>query len=257
MPGAYLAANLISASATITPSSEDSAYPKENIYDKQAANVFRCYSQTSLDIEIDFGADIQADTISLINHNLTAGATLDLKAGASPAPSSSVIAPANRANDLWSPFAPASHRFWLLTIADTNPAALQIGQMIIGTRVALPRARRIGDYSPAIKRATISGETYAGVFWNYPLFKRHQLNPSFRVGSAAEFAILAALDEAVHGNLYPFLYIPDGNGADCFYVRKELDFEPQEYQGRLAGRELVHDYQMTLIEESRGLEILP
>jgi hypothetical protein len=80
------------------------------------------------------------------------------------------------------------------------------------------------------------------------------LNPSFRVGSAAELAVLQGMDAATYGNLYPFLWIPDTAVADCYYVRKEPDFEPEEFS-RITGRELVHDYQMTLIEESRGLDI--
>lgn len=255
MPGAYLT-NLISSAAVITPSTEDSAYPVENIYDRQAARVFRGTSLTALTILVDFGAAISADTVALVNHNLTASATLDLKAGAASPPGATVATPTYRQYDLWKGFTVQSARYWLLTIADTNPDYLQIGQLLIGTRVAFPRARRIGQsYVPATKRSNISGETYAGVLWNYHLFQRNQFNPSFRVGSATELAVLTGLDAAVYGNLWPFLYIPDATKADCYYVRKEPDMEPQEY-GRITGAELVHDYQMTLIEESRGLEIL-
>jgi len=256
MPGAFLATNLISASATITPSTEDSAYPAENLYDKQAANVFRSESPTSLTILIDFGASVQADTIALINHNLTASATLKLEADNSSPPTTDVAIPTYRQYDLWKSFTLTSKRYWLLTITDTNPADIQIGQLLLGVRTLFPRGRRIGNYSPVREKSNISGETYAGVFWNYHLYQRRKLNPSFRVGSAAEFAIFEGLDQAVYGNLFPFLYIPDVAAADCYYVRKEPDFAPLEYHGRLYGPELVHDYQMTLIEESRGLEVL-
>ncbi len=254
MPGAYLI-NLITSAAVITSSTEDSAYPKENLYDHQAARVFRCTSGSSLTILIDFGGAVVADTIALINHNLTASAVLSLKAGAVSPPTSVVATPVYRQYDLWKSFPSTSARYWLLTITDSNSANLQIGQLLLGVRTAFPRARRIGGYSPALKRATMSGETYAGVFWNYHLHQRHEFNPRFRVGSTAELAVFTALDAAVYGNAYPFLYIPDVTGADCYYMRKEQDFQPAEFEGRLAGKELVHDYQMTLIEESRGLEI--
>ena len=255
MPGAYLAANLITSNATITTSTEDASYPKANLYDRQAARVFRGTSLTALTVLIDFGAAVAANTIALINHNLTASATLNLKAGAASPPGATVATPLYRAHDLWKSFTSASYRYWLLTIADTNTEALEIGQLIIGARVSMPRARRIGPpYRPATKRNTIPGETYAGVFWNYHLFQRKAFNPTFRVGSVAELAILTALDTAAYGNVYPFLYIPDGAAADCYYVRKEPDFEPEEVS-RITGRELVHDYQMTLTEESRGLDI--
>jgi hypothetical protein len=182
-------------------------------------------------------------------------AVLSLKDGGSSPPSEVIAAPEYRQYDLWKSFALTAARFWLLEIADSCPDVIQIGQLMLGVRTALPRARRIAQgYRPATKRSTISGETYAGVFWNYHLFQRKEFNPSFRIGSAAELAVLTAMDTEVYGNLWPFLYIPDASGSDCYYVRKEEGFEPQEI-GRLAGSELVHDYEMTLIEESRGLEI--
>lgn len=255
MPGAYLL-NLISSGATITPSSEDSAYPKANLYDKQAARVFRSESQTSLTILIDFGAAITADSIALINHNLTAAATLSLKADGSNPPTTGVATPAYRAHDLWEAFVSTTARYWLLTITDSNSSDIEIGQLVIGLRVAFPRGRRIAEsYKPVRERSVISGETYAGVLWNYYLFDRRKFNPTFRVGSAAELAVLSGLDAAVYGSLHPFVYIPDVAGADVFYVRKEQSFEPQEI-ARIAGSELVHDYAMALVEESRGLEIL-
>ena len=34
MPGAYLSTNIISSSATLTPGTEDEAYPVENLFDR-------------------------------------------------------------------------------------------------------------------------------------------------------------------------------------------------------------------------------
>lgn len=255
MAGAFLANNLLTADAVITADSEDAAYPVDNLYDKQAAKVFRAESQTALVVLIDFLAAIQADTIALINHNLSTGATLSLKAGAASPPAAVVATPTYRQYDLWKGFATVSARYWQLEITDMNTEDLEIGQLIIGRRTALPRGRRIAEgFKPARMRNVISAETYAGVFWNYYLFDRRQFNPSFRVGTAAELAVLSALDAAVHGNLYPFLYIPEQSNAECYYVRKDASFEPEEI-GRVANSELVHDYHMNLIEESRGLKI--
>ena len=254
MPGAYLFANLITMQATITPSSEDDSYLVGNIHDLQAARVFRCESGTSLSILFDFGGMVRADTIAIVNHNLTASATLSLKAGASSPPSTVVATPVYRAHDIYISFASTLERYWLLEITDTNSEDLEIGQLILGVRVVLPRARRIGSYSPARERSNISGETYAGVFWNYHLFERHKFNPIFRVGSAVELAVLTGLDAAVYGDLWPFVYIPDITKADCYSVRKERDYTPQEI-AKIGGGELAHDYQMSLLEESRGLNI--
>jgi hypothetical protein len=255
MAGAYLANNLIVNAATIAASSADTAYPIANLCDYIGANVMRATSKTTLVLTIDLGAAAPADSIALINHNLTAGSSISLKAGNSPNPSTVVASPTYRVHDLWKAFTLTTARYWTVTISDNNPVNLQIGELLLGARVALPRGRRIGNYSPATKRAAITGETYAGVIHSYHLFERKQFNPIFRVASAAELAVFQTLDALTYGNLYPFLFVPDGSGVDCYYVRKEPDFEPSEI-GRLTGPEIAHDYQMILIEESRGLEVL-
>jgi hypothetical protein len=252
MPGAFLATNLITSAATITPSTENTAYPRANLYDKIAAKVFRCTSPTALTILIDFGANVTADTIALINHNLSAGATISLKADGSNPPTTAIASPTYRANDLWKAFTSTTARYWLLTIASGGTANLQIGQLILGVRTAFPRGRRIGNYSPKVDRQNISMESYGGAVNAYQLFDRKNFNPTFRV-LESERSIFTALDLAVKGNLYPFLYIPDGTGADCHYARKEVSYEPQEID---KSTEIVYDYQMTLVEESRGLEVL-
>lgn len=254
MPGAYLATNLITSSITITPDTEDENYPAEYLYDKQSPRVFRCESPSSLSILLDFGAAISADTIALINHNLTSGASLSLKGDNSNPPTTGRGSLSYRANDLWAGFTLASGRYWLLEITDTNSEDLEIGQLILGQRTAFPRARRIGRYRPAVERSTIEQETYAGMKWNYHKFDRKTFNPSFRVATAAELEVLRSMDAALYGNLWPFLWIPDTSGADCYYVRKEQEFSPEEIE-RLAGGHLAHDYQMTLTEETRGLDI--
>jgi hypothetical protein len=255
MPGAFLVNNHISSSATLTPSTEDASYPAVNIYGLQAANVFKATSKTVLTLLIDFGAAVVADTLAIINHNFTEAVTINLKAGSSNPPVTTIATPVYRLYDLWKSYASISARYWLLTIADTNPDYLQIGQLIIGTRTLFPRGRLMGSFKPAKRRSNISEETYAGVPYVYHLFERHEFNPAFRVASAAELQILRDLDDQTFGNFKPFLWIPDHLLSDCYYVRKQKDFEPEEQKGRLPNSEHVHDYQLQLVEESRGLDI--
>jgi hypothetical protein len=250
MPGAYLL-NLIGTDAVLTPSTEDAAYPAEYLIDHQAARVFRGTSQTALSILVDMGASVSADTIALVNHNLTAAATLSLKAGATSPPSSVVATPTYRAGDLWKGFTATAARYWLLEITDANSAAIQIGQLLIGTRVVFPRGRRIGNYTPRTERTIISGETYGGASYHYPVHSRKTFNPSYRC-LLSELAIFETLESAVYGSAYPWLYIPEITASDCYYVRKEESFEPTEAD---KSTEPVMDYQMTLREEPRGLEV--
>jgi hypothetical protein len=253
MPGAYLL-SLMAPATIVTPSTEDAAYPKTNLYDRIAAKVFRCTSPTSLTILLDFGAPITANSIALVNHNLTSSATLSLKADAGNPPSTVVATPAYRENDIWKSFESTSAWYWLLEITDSNLANIQIGQLLLGARVALPRARRIGDsYRSTTRNTGIQSETYGGVKWNYHLYDRKEFNPSFRV-VGAELDTLGTLHQSAYGDVRPFLYIPDSSLADCYYVRKEQSFEPTEIDK--SGGGIVYDYQMTLTEESRGLEVL-
>ena len=256
MAGCYLATNLITSGCVITPTTEDENYPVANLYDKLAPNVFRCESQTALSIEFDFGANIAPDTFAIINHNFTQGAVIALKCGAASPPATVVATLAWREFDIWKTFASQSKRYWSITISDSNTEILAIGQILIGNKVALPRARRIADgYTPNRQRAIVGGETYAGVSWNYYLHDRLFFNPTFRTATAAEQAIFDSMDRALYGNIYPFLYVPDENGVDCYYVKKDPDFQTKEL-GRIGGGELVHEMELNLIEESRGLNIL-
>jgi hypothetical protein len=256
MAGAVVAENEIPADSTFTLSSEDSSYPSANLIDRQAANVCRGTSGTTWTIEIDAGVAILVDTIALINHNWTSGASVSLKADTFSPPTTVRVSPSYRANDIWASLAALSLRYWLLTVTDTNSDPLQLGQVILGTRAALPRARRINEgYVPGRDRANLSGETYAGLFWKYHLYERRKLNPSFRIADAAELAIFQNLDQAVYGDVLPFVYIPEVSEADVLYVRKEPAFYPSELN-KIAGGDIAHDYAMELIEESRGLDIL-
>jgi hypothetical protein len=252
MPGAYLLH--LPTGATLTASSEDAAYPVDNLKDRQGWRVFRATSGTAVSISIDFGTALSCDTVALVNHNLTAGATMSLKAGATSPPSSVVATPAYRAHDLWKAFTATAARYWLLEITDANPAAIQIGQLLLGTRVSLPRARRIGEsYKPATMRQNITGETYGGGKYSYHLHSARGFNPTFRV-LGSQIDIFDTLDAAVRGDVIPFLYIPDDTESAAYWVRKEMSFEPVEIDK--AGGGIVHDYQMMLIEESRGLEVM-
>lgn len=244
--------NLITSAATITPATEATAYPATNLYDRQAARVYRSTSASAISLLIDMGVAVSCDTVAIINHNLTAASSILLKAGATSPPASTVAAPVYRQRDIWKAFTPTAARYWLLTIAGTAPAAIQIGQLVLGTRVELPRARRIGGFTPATERFNIASETYAGVNYAYPVYQRKRFDPTFRVLDS-ELVTMNTFDQVVTGNARPFVYVPDVTAADVYYVRKEMSFEPREFDKSGAG--IVYDYQMVLVEESRGLEV--
>lgn len=252
MSGAYLATNLIDGDAVLLPSSEDAAYPVENIFDREVANVFRGTSTSALSISIEFTGSKSPDTIAILNHNFTSGVTIELYNG-DTSPPTLITAIPYRLNDIWKAISGVSAQILILDISDSNADELQVGQIVIGNRVALP-ARRIGSaFRPAIDRRIIRGETYGGVIYSYHLFERREFNPQFRL-TESQFDIIETLDATVFGSLYPFVYIPDSSLTPCYYVRKEDAFEPVEVELSV-GPDIIRDYQMILAEESRGLDL--
>lgn len=255
MSGCYLATNLITDDCVLTPSTEDENYPVENIYDQIAGNRFKTESAVLLSIEFDFLAAIAIDTFAIINHNFSQAAVITLKSGAASPPADTVAVLTWREFDIWKTFASQSKRYWSITVTDSIADVLAVGQILFGNKINLPRARRISDgYKPSRSRTVVGGETYAGVEHSFYLYDRLTFNPSFRIAGESERDIFDAMDRALYGNVFPFLYVPDESGENCFYVRKGPDFQTDEVDK--SGSGIVYDLTLDLKEESRGLAIL-
>lgn len=256
MAGCYLATNLITSDATITPATEDENYPVSNVYDRMAAKLYRTESTVALAVEFDLLGAVSADTFAIVNHNFTQAAVVTLRSGAASPPAAVVAVLTWREFDMWVSFASQSKRYWSVTVSDSNPEALSVGQIMLGNRTAFPRARRIAEgYEPARQREVVGGETYSGVIHKYYLFDRLSFNPSFRIASDAERDVFSDMDRELYGNVYPFLYVPDSSAAGCHYVRKDPEFETKEI-AKIGSGDIAYDLTLNLVEESRGLNIL-
>jgi hypothetical protein len=80
----YPADNLATPDLSATPSTEDSAYPIENLLNGNPAKPFK-FDATSGDIVFDFGAPTQLDIFAIVMHNLDAGLNVRIQGNATNA----------------------------------------------------------------------------------------------------------------------------------------------------------------------------
>lgn len=247
----YLAEDL-GVNATVNSSSENSAFPNDNIHNGILGKPFRSTSTSTLWIEWNFGSATQLDYLALHGHNFTAAMTAVLKAGSSSNPSTEIATYTHRTRDMYQRWTPASHRFWRLTITDSNSDYLEIGEAPIGLGVFLPRAPRYGGRPRGIERSHIELESeYGRRFVRQRGVIQVRTYP-FRV-DAIDLDDFDSLDAAVEGSNAPFSFVPDLEAAEALFVRKERDYAPQELEAW--NEDNLFDYQLALREEAAGVDV--
>lgn len=245
---AYLT-QAITASATISSGTADSVYGLTKLYDGHAGVPFRFTVTTGGYVEIDFGTATTIGGVALINHNLTAGATVTLKGGASANPSTLTVTLTYRQYDTWSAVSTStSYRYWRLAISETNTSNTEIGELVLGTLSTFSRAHNYG-HGQAVSRGMASHETELGVRYEARRWKRREWTLNWRNLTTAQLAEIQALDTAVDGSRLPFVWIPDTSTTECYYVRKQTQQEWSNTTGE------HWDAALQLREETRGSTI--
>lgn len=243
---AYVLPNLIGGTAAISTSGSDAVYGVANLYDSRPGVPFRWLVSTGGHIEIDFGAAVSVGAVGLVGHNLTSGATITLKGGASANPSTLTVSVTWRQYDTWAAVSPAaSYRYWRLTVAESNTAVSEIGELVLGALTALPRAHSYG-YKHAVNRGMVDHTTELGVTYSARRWKRMAFSLEWRNATASQEAALRAMDAAADGSRIPFLWIPDTLSQECYYVRKQAGYAMQNTSGA------NWDVGLELSEEHRG-----
>jgi hypothetical protein len=253
---AYLVTNL-AAAGTLSASTEDTDWPLANLVDTILAKPFKFIVTTGGYIEADLGSTQSFNTVALLGHNLLAVGSGTVKAGASANPSTTVGTLVYRASDLWCNVGAQSARYVRVTFTDTNTENSFIGELVIGQRVALPRAAKWG-IEPSREEMDIVNSTIRGVDYVNKLFGRERFMVTFRFPES-ERASFKALHTAVGGKLLPFLWLPNpATSADCYYMRKESDFKPAIAGTGMDGASIAlwYDYTLELMEESHGAFVL-
>lgn len=155
----YVIENLINDNTTITRSSEDTLYVKENLYNERPSLPFRTTAKDAQWVCADFGKDTEVTFVGIFNHNLTTepgllqlcggGAcgectcTIDmtLPPDANCAEEACGSQPTADFRNTWSKVdCEVNHRYWTLKITDTpDEAYYEIGEWVLGQWQQFPR----------------------------------------------------------------------------------------------------------------------
>jgi hypothetical protein len=175
--------NKITSSTLLSVSSENSNYPKRNLYSIHLSSAFRFTSKTSQNIVIDFGSAISIDAFCM-SSNLTSSATVNVEFNSSnswgaPAATKS-ITPGYRI--ITETFSSVSYRYARITISDaTNTDDLSIGNIYLGQELLMPSFNSNYNISPtstSVATDSVSGQVYGkkGYFFKPHTFTFPQFN---------------------------------------------------------------------------------
>lgn len=253
MRPSYIGANLVETAAEITLSGEDSVYDRTGLFDRDFARPLRFLSGGSNFVELRLLSP-SYDGIFIGNHNLVDSATVTVKAGSSPNPSTVIDTPAWSRKNIISKPALQTNEYVRIEITDSQPAGTvtEIGELSIGARVVLPRGIRFGR-APHIRQQMVKERTNRGKRYALELYRYVRREYSFRF-LESELALFEQWWEAVNGAIDPFPWLEDDAGTEALYMFIESEgFTPQELSEQAA--EAVLEYSVVLEEAGLGAEI--
>ena len=216
----YLFSNYISASASITPSTEDATYTKASLYDRRINKPFRFTSKSSQSLLFDLFSSYEADIVILLKHNFTPSATITLKGGATSAANNfSVTIPWASTNTYKQFTAPSGYRYYKLEVDDpTNSRNPELGEMYLHSLAQFNRAYSWGSEEGRVFN-TDQHRTEFGTIVAYPKYnirtRRFPLSPL----NASQKQEIHDMIATASGGLFPIVIIPDTSGNDCIFGR--------------------------------------
>lgn len=250
----------LSASVTITPSSEDASYPKAGLYDSNPAKPFK-FTATTGNIVFDFGSATSLDLVAIIHHNLTAAlANVKIQGNATdawgaPSLDQAITIPAYEQDGFpvnpWldlSGIGSRSFRYWRLSFGTANAAIIQLGQVWLGgTKRSLTKNIQWG-FQESADRRIIEHETDYGVATIYDLGSKVLSWEPTIITTAAGLTEFKTWWDACHGRALPTLVILDPAVNESRLVRWSQPVRTVEH--RYANVKVI---QFGLREVSRGL----
>jgi hypothetical protein len=216
----YIYPNLLAGAAVaLTPSSEDAAYPKANLFCERQGKPFQFTGHADENVVIDLGSAQSITAIAILNHNFTANATITLQANSasswSSPPLSQVIPWAEGAIGA---FCNASYRYWRLRIQDSNNAwRLRTGELVLGVYGQLPfylYQSPFTDDDLVMQHSTDYGQS-----WVYQLAAQRSWQLGLSGVTDTVRAAIIALKRALGGPAHPFVFWTDGASDGPYFVR--------------------------------------
>lgn len=220
----------LSASVTITPSTEDASYPKAGLYDSNPAKPFK-FTATTGTIVFDFGSAVEIDLVAIVHHNLDAAlANVKIQGNATdawgaPSLDQTITIPAYEADGFpvnpWKDLSALtnSYRYWRLSFGTANSVNIQLGQVWLGgTKRSLTKNIQWG-FQESVDRRIIEHETDYGVSTIYDLGSKILSWAPTILTTAAGLTELKNWWDACHGRALPTLVILDPDVNDARLVR--------------------------------------
>ena len=222
--------NLATPDVTATPSSEDVAYPIENLFNGNPAKPFR-FDALQGNVVIDFGVATQIDIFAVVMHNLDEGIDFRLQANdvdewSTPSLDQVVTVgapdedgfPPNLGLDLTG-IASRTFRYWRLLVAEDNSDAPAFGHLHLGA----PKRSLVHNISwglqEGVERTIVEHETDYYVSTIYDLGVKVRTFQGECETTDAGLAVIRQWWDACRGRALPTIIVPDPANLEPMLVR--------------------------------------
>ncbi len=255
----YMLTNLIDGE-TITPSSENALFPKENLYAGFPSRTFRFDAAAADDqITIDFGAAETPTIVSIHGHNIDSGVTaIQLRASTDNfSGSDDLVGTFTKRDPAFYLVCSGSYRYWRIKFVGTNTGGpIEIGELFFADTATLsldPRHHmEMTELRRQIRNRTRGGEMSVV---NLSDFKEKDVRFYFR-GSFTELEdIRDSLWDATEHGANACVIVPNDSRPEVIFghLRQELGIT-RIYSDPTAGKE-VHEYVMAIRESAFGASL--
>lgn len=249
--------DLVTGSTTaVVASSSDPLYVMANLKTERVCEVWRSIAGalSSIDLTFDFGAAKPVNLIALLNHNLSATATIAFAMGSTTAYAdySTTIPWRDKDAFLYIASAP-TYRYARMRITDTSNLYnyLQAGGVRMGSATVLTMLQTIAQGWHQIDGfMNLSNPSEWGSANVDEMYEQDRLLFSFDHKTAAELAVVRNIFKAVKANKTPLVLVPDIAGTDAFYGRfTKTDFDRSMDAGE------VQSANLEFTQDSRGRDV--
>ncbi len=259
---AYIANNLCRTSDTDTfdgaPLQDATNYPASNIGNGILGKGSRLtYLGGYYEVHFTNSPWIDYNSVFIGNHSLTSTGTIEILGGTSSPAATSLATPAWREKNLWAAIGTQTSRTYIrvtLTQSDGTSIPIELGELVIGPRVALPRGvdwiMPKSEEEVGVRQISRGG----AVVGEYIFGRFNTLQPQFQFPES-DYAAFRTWHRNTVGS--PFVYIPDVDTSEAYYVRMPFEFNAQcigggQYSGTF---QRVYQWAPLLRMESEGLAV--
>lgn len=214
------------AAAVLSVTSEDSEYLKENLQALPVALAYRTSSITApQNVNADLGSPQAVTLIALVNHNLTSGAVITVKAGTTSGVGDFSEVMEWREEDAFVLLSAAqTYRYWRVEIDDdSNPEGfLEIGYLMIGQAARHSLGPKPDSIEVTDEFINSEEESEYGVPHVEEIFHRVRIRFDYELDPSEDSTARAGF-RALKKNLTPFFFIPDVGAYDGYFGRWVAD----------------------------------